>query len=244
MNPMDLGQLDRLVDGELGEAERRELLLRLEHEPDGWRRCALAFLESQCWGEALHGLARGDVERTAAGGAAGTEAPYGSRRPSPWLHRLTTGLAMAATFLLALMIGWQYGPHSSQRIGPAVDDMANGAALQAPSPVASQDARPPQATQGPRTSANPWQMVTVSVPGAKPGQNQSIQLPAIELNPSDNSWLGSIPSLPQDVLEALERTGHQVRQSRQLLPMRLKDGRRVVVPMDQIEVHYVGGQGY
>ena len=42
-------QFDLLVDGELSEADRRALLLQLEHEPDGWRRCALAFLEAQCW---------------------------------------------------------------------------------------------------------------------------------------------------------------------------------------------------
>jgi hypothetical protein len=45
--------IDRLVDGELGDIDRRALLLRLEKEPDGWRRCALAFLESQSWRSAL-----------------------------------------------------------------------------------------------------------------------------------------------------------------------------------------------
>ena len=44
---------DRLVDGELSEAERRELLQMLDRRPDGWRRCALAFLEQQTWGQAL-----------------------------------------------------------------------------------------------------------------------------------------------------------------------------------------------
>ncbi len=41
--------LDRLVDGELGVDERRELLAALDDEPGGWRRCALAFLEAQAW---------------------------------------------------------------------------------------------------------------------------------------------------------------------------------------------------
>src|SRR5260370_8705607 len=51
-NPIDPILIDRLVDGELGEAERRELLLRLESNPDGWRRCALAFIEAQEFGRA------------------------------------------------------------------------------------------------------------------------------------------------------------------------------------------------
>ena len=41
--------MDRLVDGEVAEPERRALLSRLERMPDGWRRCALAFLEAQAW---------------------------------------------------------------------------------------------------------------------------------------------------------------------------------------------------
>ena len=47
------GLFDRLADGELGDEQRRELLARLDHEPDGWRRCALAFLEDQALRQAL-----------------------------------------------------------------------------------------------------------------------------------------------------------------------------------------------
>ena len=45
----DARVLDRLVDGELSQAERRALLAALDDEPGGWRRCALAFLEAQSW---------------------------------------------------------------------------------------------------------------------------------------------------------------------------------------------------
>ena len=46
-------RLDLLVDGELDENDRRELLRGLDREPDGWRRCAMAFLEAQTWKQAL-----------------------------------------------------------------------------------------------------------------------------------------------------------------------------------------------
>lgn len=39
--------LDRLVDGEMADGEYRRLLHQLEEQPDGWRRCALSFLEQQ-----------------------------------------------------------------------------------------------------------------------------------------------------------------------------------------------------
>src|SRR5262249_14017698 len=44
---LSVQQVDRLVDGELSNAEQREVLLAADREPDGWRRLALAFVESQ-----------------------------------------------------------------------------------------------------------------------------------------------------------------------------------------------------
>ncbi|QEH38876.1 hypothetical protein OJF2_74860 [Aquisphaera giovannonii] len=47
--------IDRMVDGPLPPAELREAVARLDGVPDGqgWRRCGLAFLEAQCWGDAM-----------------------------------------------------------------------------------------------------------------------------------------------------------------------------------------------
>ncbi len=44
---IDPTEIDRLVDGELDTEARRDLLARLDSSPDGWRRCAVAFLEGQ-----------------------------------------------------------------------------------------------------------------------------------------------------------------------------------------------------
>jgi hypothetical protein len=41
--------LDRPVDVELSAEHRRELLAVMEHTEDGWRRCALDFLETKSW---------------------------------------------------------------------------------------------------------------------------------------------------------------------------------------------------
>ena len=78
-------RFDRLVDDELSEEERRELLGRLDDEPGGWRRCALAFLEAQCWKQ----VARRSVDRndsrsagvTPASASAG-ETPRSLEEPS------------------------------------------------------------------------------------------------------------------------------------------------------------------
>ena len=44
-------QIDRLVDGELSGDEYREVLMLVDEEEDGWRRCATAFLEAQAFGQ-------------------------------------------------------------------------------------------------------------------------------------------------------------------------------------------------
>ena len=46
-SPQDDHRFDLLADGELSEAQRRELLAGLDDEPGGWRQCATAFLEAQ-----------------------------------------------------------------------------------------------------------------------------------------------------------------------------------------------------
>ena len=97
-------RLDLLVDGELNEDDRGELLRGLDREPDGWRRCAMAFLEAQAWKQALGAMFRP---------AAQAEAKPRARRPPNWKRRMEMAMAMAASFLVALAVGthWRFGPN-------------------------------------------------------------------------------------------------------------------------------------
>lgn len=97
--PLSDALLDRLVEGELTESQRREVLLRLEAQPDGWRRCALAFLEARSWRQAFAPLAQeAQVEPIA--------------RPSREVSRpsrLNASLRwaiLAASFLGVFALGW------------------------------------------------------------------------------------------------------------------------------------------
>lgn len=91
--------IDRLVDGELTDDERRSLLLALDREPDGWKRCALAFLEAQAWRAAC---TAGDVAEPAP---PGRQAPW---RAAPGLRpsRLT---ALAAAVFVVFVMGATFG---------------------------------------------------------------------------------------------------------------------------------------
>ena len=243
--------LDRLVDGELSEAERRDLLIRLEQHPDPcvWRRCALAFLEAQSWKQdfgclcrSVAGRAHPALPATVADRAAPASVALPATRRSQVRYYLGTFLAMAASFLVALALGstardwWQQaaqGPASA----PPVDLVST---LQTPT-------EPGPADNG-GVQAEPhdgWQMVTLDVPEGAKGATRSIQLPAIQRDKLDESWLREVPAaVPSEVLDALERNGYQVREHRQLVPVPMKDGRRLVVPVDGVEVHYVGNPEY
>ena len=95
-NRADQEALDRLVDGEMSSDEQRELLRQLDAEPDGWRRCALAFVEGQSWGRELRGLVR-DGQRDSL-----SSAPSWQQR---YLRPLTTALfALAASLLVTSVV--------------------------------------------------------------------------------------------------------------------------------------------
>lgn len=230
--------LDLLVDGELNEAQRREVLAWCEREPDGWRRCAVAFLDAQSWRGVL-GQITG--ERSAAGqprsddplltapraGATVVERPKAAL-PRSWF---TPGLALAASVLVAFSLGlWARGGWpAGNRNMLALDER------HALSRVANDGDSPSGALAAGRPEQGPTGKVRLVV-GGPAGAADEIQLPVVEAQSLGDDWLDGQPAMPLDVQQALERLGHRVRQKRQLVPFSLDDGRRVMVPVDQIEV--------
>jgi hypothetical protein len=230
-------RFDRLVDDEMSEEERRQLLGQLDDEPGGWRRCALAFLESQCWKQAFGRMAddRDEVRKPMA-----TISPP----QSPWMGRLRLVSAMAASFLVALWLGsvahqaWQGHPGDPGTMGSIATKLEVPHAVPSPQPP---DSRLAVVSQRRQSASNPWQLVTVSAPSEGSRPRPLMRVPAIERNNVDEQWLRSMPSaIPDNVLQALARTGHQVQQRREMLPVPLNDGRHLVVPVDQVDVHYTG----
>src|SRR5580704_6508455 len=130
-------RLDRLVDGELNDTDRRELLLQFEREPEGWRRCALAFLEAQCWKQELDVMARSPEAGTAELPAlmpvpASVRTMTSSWRS--WRQNLATALTLGACFLISLALGMSlrvggsgglHGPRGSQTVPATAGDPAN-----------------------------------------------------------------------------------------------------------------------
>jgi anti-sigma factor RsiW len=253
-HPNDDARFDRLVDGELSETERGELLARLDDEPNGWRRCALAFLEAQCWKESFRGLEIEAAKQTQNAGA-----PEITPRPdksailrSRRLARLQTASAMAACLMLALLIGSllprdQVAPTTASTNatgGGQATQLASNHPEPTPEPLGQSADRQLAATHQAVSPDGPWRMVAVT---PSDGQNkaQVMHLPAMERQNIDEAWLQKMPSaIPEDVLQALNRTGHQVQQRREVIPVPMKDGRRLMVPVDQVDVQYIGNGPY
>lgn len=233
-------QIDRLVDGELAEPQRRQLLLALDAQPDGWRRCALAFLEGQSWQHELRGIGRRDEvmpvsrQETAVSGMSG---PPGVRSR---LGVVAFSLATAAGLLVAFGLGW------SARSGVirSTGDAMQVAGMQTPrldevpetfDPLGSID-----------FDADPqWGMVTLSMGRDAEGNLQQIELPVLDCDATDLAALErESPVVPIELRAALERLGHRVSEQRRLVTVSLEDGRQVVVPVDEIELSPVPASTY
>ncbi len=164
LNDLDL---DLLVDGELGDQRRGELLARLDGVPGGWRRCALAFLEAQSWAQ--------DMRAIRQESPAMAQAPRLAPRRRFKQSRLRTALAMAASFLIALGLGAYFRGFWSR-----LETAANQAQTAATLPSAPQSG--PLVPTGPvnfPASVSPeiWQTVAVPVADGSGGARSRCRCP-------------------------------------------------------------------
>jgi hypothetical protein len=217
---------DRLVDGELSAAERRELLASLDGRPTGWRRCALAFLEAHTWQKEIGRLVRnGDVSDELRPEA--TVAAEGAAKliNSPTAVRLFAGrpvnswLALAASVMLAFTLGL------------ALRDFSLPHPFAAPNPFNPQS--------GPATAGvmgNPANALTLWAPDER-GKQQRLRVPLVDASAMDRQMgLRFQSGMPASVRSQLEQNGYQVETQRRYAPLFLGDGRRLMVPVEDIRI--------
>jgi hypothetical protein len=259
LSPETQRQLDRLVDGELSDVERRQLLDSFDEQPVSWRRCALAFLEAQSWRRQMRHLGQATSGSFAASTSLAVpprrrEEGFGKPR-SPASHEgrkvevasrgsrrhSAAGLyfAVAASFLVAFGLAWVIRQPATGLV--AVED-ANVAAPALPA-LASAD---PTAENGfPSGGRRPWEPVTLVMDGGPNGDAREIELPVMEaMNTDELERDLREPAVPAALRDALERMGHHVEEHRQFIPVDLRDGRQMVVPVDDIEFLPVSARTY
>lgn len=216
--PADDLPFDRLIDGELSSREYRELLAALEASPDGWRRCALAFLEAQAL-DAEVGSMREDLEAR-VGPLVKPVAT--AQSPIPWMVVLT----IAAGLLVAVGLGYSLRGWLAPR--------ASGSSelVQVEEPAVPQ-------SQVPRTKvesqSKPLGDLTLVVDNGN-ARGEEIRVPVFAAKDAAERLSFEPSGLPPDVRQALERTGHHIEEQRQFVPVDLRDGRQVVLPVEQFRI--------
>lgn len=133
--PINWAELDRLVDGQLGRDEYRELLRQIDKDPDGWRQCAMAFLQHQAMERELSAFSNHpDCPPALRNPENPDSSPATSdfREPTagPGMGRLVRSLCLSGGILAAMVIGISTGisltgPQSRQPGGVPTTPMVN-----------------------------------------------------------------------------------------------------------------------
>ena len=230
-------QIDRLVDGELPSAERRAVLMALDHEEGGWRRVALAFLESQVLRE---GLARKSPVVIEPGRG---ELPKVAPLPQP---RQTSGnWRTVATFAICGLLLFGLGRLSIpvfnpvppvQPLIPATYSSADAPRDDQQSPIMLAETKSPDVQR--------QQTLRLEL-GDSAENSQSVEVPVVEGMSLDPDELLKAPPVISDSLQRdLLRSGRRVYEHRQLYEVTLDDGRSGVVPISEVFVENVGWNVY
>ena len=208
---------------EIAGDERRALLYHLEAQPDGWRRCALAFLEDQAWRSALN----------APLVAAPLILPIVAR-PGTTTTRITAtrvGRYAVAAMMGAMCAvgGFRAGVVRSTQPGPvavaALDPVVSPANLPDLTPKAGQ-------AIGFLNLINPAD-----------GEALPRQIPILAATESNERWLAAQPATIPDYVKAQwERSGFRVEEHRRLVDFDLNEGGLGAIPVNELDVRYVGQQ--
>jgi len=227
---------DRVVDGELSTAERQQLLASLDDrdrwaDGNGWRRCALAFLESQAWGTQLKQWVSEPMDRQADAVVLPPFAESGHASESSW--QAGRWFAVAASLLLAFSLGWltNTAPSTPEQPTPlAVTDegrLKEGEMQREESPL--RDALPAGADNA----------VTLVVRDAS-GKQQRLQLPLLEAGDLDQRFAGQWDAaLPAKLREGFRDRGFDVQRRRRFAPMFFEQNEELVpmvVPVDDTTI--------
>jgi hypothetical protein len=235
--------LDDLVSGHLRGEQYRSALLALEAHPQGWRQCALAFLEEQALTQELKSLMKGSVdwsidkaadeptepsrlELLSSGMLARAVAPptdpllsggpvlLGRPIVNPKLIAQRVGV-LAAVLLLSFTVGW---------MGAGIRDQVGANALNEPS-----------ATTSASLIGGSVKLPSPQAPTAAPGNDNplgSIPNPTIfgnQFQPMDRQLASQ--------LRELQAAGHiNIETIESIVPVMLEDGSSVIVPVQQYRI--------
>lgn len=266
----EFNRLDLLVDDELAEGERRRLLEVLQARPDGWRHCALAFLEAQSWKRQMRSMVSvspGDA-RPALHEASATvlSSPAESSDATPAAAGEAGGGVTTATVelrpeRLAGVQGWRARWNSTLAmaasfvlafalglmgrgiVSPRATNVVGPSAGGAHVALNQGDAQSTQLADD--SEGEQWSNLTFQLAGDGDQPPRQLEVPVLASDKLDEDWLtSSPPAISEDIVRELHDRGHRVYQARSLLPVLLDDGREALFPVDDVQVVPVSNSSY
>lgn len=231
--PTDEIALDRLVDGELSREEYAAMLRSLDQTPDGWRRCALAFLEAQAW---QHDLGQARTEA-----AVPMVAEVAIRQAATKTKAWPLLLAVAASFVLAFGLGLAFRPGGplgrAGQVAPPIADRGRPLAVPPEAGDLNSSSEPAIAAAAPISTGN----VRFVVDHGQEAGSREVDVPVYEWAAENEPWLSRGPLAPSfEMRRAVQRGGHDVRMHRHFIPLETGDGRHVLIPVEQMEITPAG----
>jgi hypothetical protein len=203
--------IDRMVCGELDDASRTQLICFLEDHRDSWRNVGLAFLEAQCWREALaleSSIKSSNVKRLSVVNQPNAHTPNRNRSRLSWLPLL------AASWAIVFAGGWW------------LHDKSTSSRLTTDASLAEQ-------TNDSKQGEFIWATVNsraISTPlvGAR------LQLP-LRVQGDELISVCNWPSISDYEIDVLRRQGVELRTEQRYVNATLPDGRDVSIPVE----HYI-----
>ncbi len=220
-----LRKIDLLVDDELGGIDRKLLIDRLDATPDGWRLCALAYMEAQILRNSMVQLA----------GHAGK--PKTKTRPKRLLPRNTRPnwafpvLRWAASFLAVFAIGAAAGA-----AGERVLALRTPAAKERSAPRIDHDQALAKAEPAPLLRQSGTVTLSESAENVLSGKAPLLSGPGV-----NEDWLNTgRVGIPDSVQAYWEQRGYELQENRQVVSVDLDDGSRLAIPINQVNFQFVG----
>ncbi len=247
--------IDRIVDGGMMPDELGKAIERLDAAPESWRQCALAFLEAQSWADAFRSMDEPIAEQV-PGVRDGTRfmldtavSPVPATRAVAPHWRLRSAAMAAGIAWIAFSLGWL--SHGVRRTRGEPDQKAApllAEALKTSEPQANQPAQVDESST-PLQPGSIAGLPTDRLPTVREvarlrfgtGDEASAEIPIFAGPGITPRWLLEQPPPVSEHDRAIwQRQGYELEQQRRLLSIPLADGRRATVPVDHVQVRYVG----
>ena len=245
-------EFDRMVDGELSEAEQRSLLQRLEESPAGWRELALAYVEASVWKDQF-ATKKTDSDSAFAPTLPSVTAPIVDKqretappnakqeaRPQSAMTSAFAAVAVLLVFGLGIWLGRTQieFPGQPSQIADTPQSPSTNLANTPPQdePIA------PTMTVNRSTDSPIPKTVQVVYSDGQSDVLRVVDIPIADSVHGDGSkqldefWHRPESAIPSELRAELEKSGHRITEFRDLWPAQLPDGRSVVIPVSQVHV--------